>query len=111
MKEVGVKRWVLEGTELRLSTHDQQDSRGVSEGQGRQGRGHLDRLHAVRPRGLQGRVAAIKKFGSAGKKTAVVLHDQRRRQRAVLQGLGNQKVSAEDIPVVAFSSARRALRR
>ncbi len=33
---------------LRLSAHHQQDPRGLSEVQGRQGRGHLDQLHAVR---------------------------------------------------------------
>src|SRR6186713_3137411 len=48
-------------------------------------------------------VADIKKFGSAGKKTAVVSTINGDANVPFYKELGNQKISAEDIPVVAFS--------
>jgi urea transport system substrate-binding protein len=57
----------------------------------------------------QSRVAAIKKFGSAGKKTAVVSTINGDANVPFYKELGNQKVSAEDIPVVAFSVGEEEL--
>ena len=57
----------------------------------------------------QTRVAAIKRFGSAGKKTAVVSTINGDANVPFYKELGNQKVSAEDIPVVAFSVGEEEL--
>ena len=48
MSENKIQRWVLAGTDYVYPRTDQQDSRGVPEVEGRQGRGHHDQLHAVR---------------------------------------------------------------
>ncbi len=57
----------------------------------------------------QTRVAAIKRFGSAGKKTAVVSTINGDANVPFYKELGNQKISAEDIPVVAFSVGEEEL--
>src|SRR5438067_2137661 len=54
-------------------------------------------------------VADIKKFGSAGKKTAVVSTINGDANVPFYKELGNQKISAEDIPVVAFSVGEEEL--
>jgi urea transport system substrate-binding protein len=57
----------------------------------------------------QSEVAAIKKFGSAGKKTAVVSTVNGDANVPFYKELGNQKISAEEIPVVAFSVGEEEL--
>jgi len=54
-------------------------------------------------------VAKIKAFGSAGKKTAVVSTINGDANVPFYKELGNQKISAEDIPVVAFSVGEEEL--
>ena len=54
-------------------------------------------------------VAEIKRFGSAGKKTAVVSTINGDANVPFYRELGNQGVSAEDIPVVAFSVGEEEL--
>ena len=54
-------------------------------------------------------VADIKKFGSAGKKTGVVSTINGDANVPFYKELGNQKISAEDIPVVAFSVGEEEL--
>ena len=54
-------------------------------------------------------MADIKKFGSAGKKTAVVSTINGDANVPFYKELGNQKISAEDIPVVAFSVGEEEL--
>src|SRR5581483_811672 len=54
-------------------------------------------------------VAQIKKFGSAGKKTAVVSTINGDANVPFYKELANQKISAEDIPVVAFSVGEEEL--
>ena len=54
-------------------------------------------------------VANIKKFGSAGKKTAVVSTINGDANVPLYKELGNQGVKAEDIPVVAFSVGEEEL--
>ena len=55
-------------------------------------------------------VADIKKFGSAGKKTAVVSTINGDANVPFYKELGNQGIKAEDIPVVAFSVGEEELR-
>ena len=54
-------------------------------------------------------VSDIKKFGSTGKKTAVVSTINGDANVPFYKELGNQKISAEDIPVVAFSVGEEEL--
>ena len=54
-------------------------------------------------------VSKIKAFGSAGKKTAVVSTINGDANVPFYKELGNQKISAEDIPVVAFSVGEEEL--
>ena len=109
MKEVGVKRWVLEGTDYVYprTTNKILEAYLLAKG--------------VKPEDIsinytpfgysdwQARVAAIKKFGSAGKKTAVVSTINGDANVPFYKELGNQKISAEDIPVVAFSVGEEEL--
>ena len=57
----------------------------------------------------QGIVSDIKKFGSQGKKTAVVSTINGDANIPFYKELGNQGISAEDIPVVAFSVGEEEL--
>jgi len=106
---LGVKRWVLEGTDYVYprTTNKILEAYLLSKGVAAADIsinytpfGHSD---------WQTRVAAIKKFGSAGKKTAVVSTINGDANVPFYKELGNQKVSAEDIPVVAFSVGEEEL--
>jgi urea transport system substrate-binding protein len=109
MKDVGVKRWVLEGTDYVYprTTNKILEAYLLSKGVAAADIsinytpfGHSD---------WQTRVAAIKRFGAAGKKTAVVSTINGDANVPFYKELGNQKVSAEDIPVVAFSVGEEEL--
>jgi urea transport system substrate-binding protein len=109
MNEVGVKRWVLEGTDYVYprTTNKILEAFLLSKG--------------VKPEDIsinytpfgysdwQARVSAIKKFGSAGKKTAVVSTINGDANVPFYKELGNQNISAEDIPVMAFSVGEEEL--
>jgi urea transport system substrate-binding protein len=109
MRDVGVKRWVLEGTDYVYPRTTNKileaylKSKGVAAADisiNYTPFGHSD---------WQTRVAAIKRFGSAGKKTAVVSTINGDANVPFYKELGNQKISAEDIPVVAFSVGEEEL--
>ncbi len=74
------------GHRLRLSAHHQQDSRGLSEVQGRQARGYHDQLYAVRALRLADHRRRHQEVRLGGQEDGRGLHHQRRRQRSVLQG-------------------------
>ncbi len=109
MNEVGVKRWVLEGTDYVYprTTNKILEAFLLAKG--------------VKPANIsinytpfgfsdwQARVAAIKKFGSQGLKTAVVSTINGDANVPFYKELGNQNISAEDIPVVAFSVGEEEL--
>jgi len=108
-KDVNVKRWVLEGTDYVYPQTTNKIlkayllSKGVKE---------EDISVNYTPFGFsdwQSRVAAIKKFGSAGKKTAVVSTINGDANVPFYKELGNQKISAQDIPVIAFSVGEEEL--
>jgi urea transport system substrate-binding protein len=109
MKEVGVKRWVLAGTDYVYprTTNKILEAYLLSKGVPKADIdinytpfGHSD---------WQTRVSKIKQFGSAGKKTAVVSTINGDANVPFYKELGNQKISAEDIPVVAFSVGEEEL--
>ena len=72
-------------------------------------RRHHDQLHAVRLSDWQTKSSKIKKFGSAGKKTAVVSTINGDANVPFYKELGNQGIKATDIPVVAFSVGEEEL--
>ena len=109
MNEVGAKRWALLGTDYvyprttnkilvaYLKAHGVKDS---------------DIMVNYTPFGYsdwQSIVSDVKKFGSAGKKTAVVSTINGDANVPFYKELANQGVSAEDIPVVAFSVGEEEL--
>jgi urea transport system substrate-binding protein len=109
MNEIGVERWVLEGTDYVYPRTTNKileaylKAKGVDE---------KDILINYTPFGFadwQSQVAKIKKFGSAGKKTAVVSTINGDANVPFYKELGNQGISAEDIPVVAFSVGEEEL--
>ncbi len=106
---LGVKRWVLAGTDYVYPRTTNKileaylKSKGVSE---------KDIMINYTPFGhsdWQSIVSEIKKFGAAGKKTAVVSTINGDANVPFYKELGNQGVSADAIPVVAFSVGEEEL--
>src|SRR5467141_3065410 len=109
MKDVAVKRWVLEGTDY---VYPRTTNKILEAYLLQKGVKPEDITINYTPFGhsdWQTRVAAIKKFGSSGKKTAVVSTINGDANVPFYKELGNQKISAEDIPVVAFSVGEEEL--
>ena len=109
MKDIGVKRWVLAGTDYVYprTTNKILEAYLLAKGVRKE-----DIMINYTPFGhsdWQSIVADIKKFGSAGKKTAVVSTINGDANVPFYKELGNQKISAEDIPVVAFSVGEEEL--
>jgi urea transport system substrate-binding protein len=109
MKDVGVKRWVLEGTDY---VYPRTTNKILEAYLQQKGVKPEDILINYTPFGFSdwnSEVAKIKTFGSAGKKTAVVSTINGDANVPFYKELGNQKISAEDIPVVAFSVGEEEL--
>ncbi|MFO7602806.1 MAG: urea ABC transporter substrate-binding protein [Gammaproteobacteria bacterium] len=109
MNEIGVKRWVLAGTDYVYPRTTNKileaylKAKGVAE---------KDIMINYTPFGhsdWQSIVSDISKFGSAGKKTAVVSTINGDANVPFYKELGNQGISAEKIPVVAFSVGEEEL--
>jgi len=109
MNDLEVERWVLAGTDYVYPRTTNKileaylKAKGVAE---------ADIMINYTPFGhsdWQSIVSDIKKFGSAGKKTAVVSTINGDANVPFYKELGNQGVSAEDIPVVAFSVGEEEL--
>lgn len=109
MNDVGVERWVLAGTDYVYPRTTNKileaylKAKGVADG---------DIMINYTPFGhsdWQSIVSDIKKFGSAGKKTAVVSTINGDANVPFYKELGNQGISAEEIPVVAFSVGEEEL--
>lgn len=109
LMDQGVKRWVLAGTDYVYPRTTNKilesylKSKGVSD---------KDIMINYTPFGhsdWQTIVSDVKKFGSAGKKTAVVSTINGDANVPFYKELANQGVSAEDIPVVAFSVGEEEL--
>lgn len=109
MKDLQVKRWVLEGTDY---VYPRTTNKILEAYLKAHGVAPEDILINYTPFGYsdwQSEVAKIKSFGSAGKKTAVVSTINGDANVPFYKELGNQKISAEDIPVVAFSVGEEEL--
>jgi urea transport system substrate-binding protein len=109
MKDLGVKRWVLAGTDY---VYPRTTNKILEAYLKAKGVAPADIMINYTPFGhsdWQSIVADIKKFGSTGKKTAVVSTINGDANVPFYKELGNQKISAEDIPVVAFSVGEEEL--
>src|SRR5205814_5750055 len=105
----GVKRWVLEGTDYVYprTTNKILEAYLLSKGVK-----PADISINYTPFGYsdwQARVAAIKKFGSAGKKTAVVSTINGDANVPFYKELGSQGIKANDIPVMSLSIGEEEL--
>jgi len=104
-----VKRWVLEGTDY---VYPRTTNKILEQYLLAKGVKPADISINYTPFGhsdWQTRVSEIKKFGSAGKKTAVVSTINGDANVPFYKELGNAGISAEDIPVVAFSVGEEEL--
>jgi urea transport system substrate-binding protein len=109
MNEVKVKRWVLEGTDYVYPRTTNKILEAYLLAKGVKSEDISINYTPFGYSDWQARVAAIKKFGSAGKKTAVVSTINGDANVPFYKELGNEKISAEDIPVVAFSVGEEEL--
>ena len=108
-KEEGVERWVLAGTDY---VYPRTTNRILEAYLKSKGVKADDIMISYTPFGhsdWQTIVADIKKFGSAGKKTAVVSTINGDANVPFYKELANQGVRATDIPVVAFSVGEEEL--
>jgi urea transport system substrate-binding protein len=109
MNDMDVKRWVLAGTDYVYprTTNKILEAYLLAKGVSKN-----DIMINYTPFGhsdWQSIVSDIKKFGDTGKKTAVVSTINGDANVPFYKELGNQGVSAEDIPVVAFSVGEEEL--
>ena len=109
MKEEEVKRWVLAGTDY---VYPRTTNKILEAYLKSKGVAPEDIMINYTPFGhsdWQTIVSDIKKFGSAGKKTAVVSTINGDANVPFYKELGNQGIKATDIPVVAFSVGEEEL--
>jgi urea transport system substrate-binding protein len=109
LMDQGVQRWVLAGTDY---VYPRTTNKILEAYLKAKGVAPEDIMINYTPFGhsdWQSIVAEIKKFGSAGKKTAVVSTINGDANVPFYKELGNQGVSAQDIPVVAFSVGEEEL--
>ena len=107
--EVGIERWVLEGTDY---VYPRTTNRILEAYLKQNGVADEDISINYTPFGhsdWQTRVSEIQDFGSAGKPTAVVSTINGDANVPFYLELANQEISAEDIPVVAFSVGEEEL--
>ncbi len=104
-----VKRWVLEGTDY---VYPRTTNKILEAYLKQKGVADADIMINYTPFGFsdwQTEVSNIKKFGSTGKKTAVVSTINGDANVPFYKELGNQGIKATDIPVVAFSVGEEEL--
>ncbi|MEH6626382.1 MAG: urea ABC transporter substrate-binding protein [Motiliproteus sp.] len=109
MNDLGVKRWVLAGTDY---VYPRTTNKILEAYLKAKGVADEDIMINYTPFGhsdWQSIVSDVKKFGSAGKKTAVVSTINGDANVPFYKELGNQGISSADIPVVAFSVGEEEL--
>jgi urea transport system substrate-binding protein len=104
-----VKRFVLEGTDYVYPRTSNKIIRAYLKSKGVKDEDILENYTPFGFADWQTQVAAIKKFGSAGKKTAVISTVNGDANVPFYKELGNQGVKASDIPVIAFSVGEEEL--
>ncbi|GJD49373.1 Aliphatic amidase expression-regulating protein [Methylobacterium crusticola] len=109
MKEEKVQRWVLEGTDYVYPRTTNKILEAYLKAKGVKPEDISINYTPFGQSDWQTRVAAIKSFGSAGKKTAVVSTINGDANVPFYKELANQGLKATDIPVVAFSVGEEEL--
>ncbi len=109
MNEIGVKRWVLAGTDYVYPRTTNKILKAYLIAKGVKKKDIMINYTPFGHSDWQSIVSEIKKFGSTGKKTAVVSTINGDANIPFYKELANQGVSAEDIPVLAFSVGEEEL--
>ncbi|MEM8579829.1 MAG: urea ABC transporter substrate-binding protein [Pseudomonadota bacterium] len=109
MNEEGVERWVLAGTDYVYPRTTNKILEAYLQSKGVAPEDILINYTPFGHSDWQTIVSDIATFGSAGKKTAVVSTINGDANVPFYKELGNQGISAEDIPVVAFSVGEEEL--
>ncbi|AJD46965.1 branched-chain amino acid ABC transporter [Isoalcanivorax pacificus W11-5] len=109
MNDVGVERWVLAGTDYVYPRTTNRILEAYLKSKGVKDEDIMINYTPFGHSDWQSIVAEIKRFGSAGKQTAVVSTINGDANVPFYNELSNQQVSAEDIPVVAFSVGEEEL--
>jgi urea transport system substrate-binding protein len=109
MNEVNVKRWVLAGTDYVYPRTTNKILEAYLKAKGVKDSDIMINYTPFGHADWQSIVSDIKKFGSVGMKTAVVSTINGDANVPFYIELGNQSVSAEDIPVIAFSVGEEEL--
>jgi urea transport system substrate-binding protein len=109
MNEGKAKRWVLAGTDYVYPRTTNQILEAYLKMKGVPADDIMINYTPFGHSDWQNIVASIKKFGSAGKKTAVVSTINGDANVPFYKELGNQGIKATDIPVVAFSVGEEEL--
>ena len=109
MNDLKVKRWVLAGTDYVYPRTTNKILEAYLKAKGVKSEDIMINYTPFGHSDWQSIVSDIKKFGSTGKKTAVVSTINGDANVPFYKELGNQKISAEDIPVVAFSVGEEEL--
>jgi urea transport system substrate-binding protein len=107
--EVGVKRWVLAGTDYVYPRTTNKILETYLKSKGVKSEDILINYTPFGHSDWQSIVSDIKKFGSTGKKTAVVSTINGDANVPFYKELANQGVSADNIPVIAFSVGEEEL--
>jgi urea transport system substrate-binding protein len=108
-KEEKVQRWVLAGTDYVYPRTTNKILEAYLKSKGVKPEDIMINYTPFGHSDWQTIVAEIKKFGSAGKKTAVVSTINGDANVPFYKELGNQGIAAKDIPVVAFSVGEEEL--
>ncbi len=109
MNDIKVKRWVLAGTDYVYPRTTNKILEAYLKAKGVAAEDIMINYTPFGHSDWQSIVADIKKFGSTGKKTAVVSTINGDANVPFYKELGNQGVKAEDTPVVAFSVGEEEL--
>src|ERR1700758_1990343 len=109
MNDIKVKRWVLAGTDYVYPRTTNKILEAYLKSKGVKDEDILINYTPFGHSDWQSIVAEIKKFGSAGKKTAVVSTINGDANVPFHKELGNQGIKDKDIPVVAFSVGEEEL--
>jgi len=107
--EIGIERWVLAGTDYVYPRTTNKILEAYLKDSGVAAEDIMINYTPFGHSDWQSIVADIKKFGAEGKATAVVSTINGDANVPFYKELGNQGVSAEDIPVVAFSVGEEEL--
>ncbi|WP_404356084.1 urea ABC transporter substrate-binding protein [Methylotuvimicrobium sp. KM1] len=109
MDDFGAERWVLAGTDYVYPRTTNKILEAYLKAKGVDEKDIMINYTPFGHSDWQSIVSDIKKFGSAGKKTAVVSTINGDANIPFYKELGNQGISSEDIPVVAFSVGEEEL--